>query len=89
MGNSDFTPTDGTWQIATSLTTASGMLFVTMGVSYVLSVLGAVVDKRSFASTVNNIDPDAGRANWISTDRESSTTAAAFKRCLLNGDLVM
>jgi hypothetical protein len=55
MGNGDFTPTDGIWQIATSLTTASGMLFVTMGVSYVLSVLGAVVDKRSLASTVTGI----------------------------------
>lgn len=56
MGNGDFTPTDGIWQIATSLTTASGMLFVSLGVSYVLSVLGAVVDKRSFASTVTGIE---------------------------------
>jgi len=55
MGNGDFTPTSGVWQIATSLTTASGMLFVTMGVSYVVSVLGAVVDKRSFASSVTGI----------------------------------
>jgi len=55
MGNGDFTPTDGAWQIATALTTASGMLFVTLGVSYVLSVLGAVVDKRTFASSVIGI----------------------------------
>jgi hypothetical protein len=55
MGNGDFTPTAGVWQIATSLTTASGMLFVTLAVSYVLSVLGAVVEKRSFASTVTGI----------------------------------
>ncbi|WP_436924516.1 ion channel [Halosimplex amylolyticum] len=52
MGNGDFTPTDGVWQGATSLTTASGMLFVTMAVSYVLSVLGAVVDKRTYASKI-------------------------------------
>ena len=52
MGNGDFTPADGVWQIATSLTTASGMLFVTLGVSYVISVLGAVTDKRSFAGSV-------------------------------------
>jgi hypothetical protein len=56
MGNGDFTPTDGIWQIATSLTTASGMLFVSLGISYVISVLGAVVDKRSFASTVTGIE---------------------------------
>lgn len=55
MGNGDFTPRGGTWQIATSLMTASGMLFVTMSVSYILSVIGAVVTKRSFASTVTGI----------------------------------
>ena len=55
MGNGDFTPVDGVWQLVTSVTTASGMTLVTLGASYVLSVLGAVVDKRSFASTVTGI----------------------------------
>src|SRR5690606_23492616 len=49
MGSGDFSPRDGGWQVATAFTTASGMLFVTMGVSYVLSILGAVATKRSFA----------------------------------------
>lgn len=52
MGNGDFAPVDGVWQIATALTTASGMLFVTLGASYVLSVLGAVTKKRSFAGSI-------------------------------------
>ncbi|MBT2571151.1 potassium channel family protein [Planococcus sp. ISL-110] len=52
MGNGDFSPKDGFWQIATSFTTASGMLFVTLGVSYVLSVLGGVTQKRSFAEGI-------------------------------------
>jgi hypothetical protein len=56
MGNGDFTPTDGVWQIATSFTTASGMVFVSLGISYILSVLGGVVDKRSFAATVTGIE---------------------------------
>ena len=55
MGNGDFTPVDGVWQLVTALTTASGMLFVTLGVSYVLSVLGAVTDKRSFAGSVTGL----------------------------------
>ena len=55
MGNGDFYPNDGAYQIAASLTTASGMLFVTMGVSYVLSVLGAVSQKRAFASSVTGL----------------------------------
>jgi hypothetical protein len=59
MGNGDFYPPAGIWQIAASLTTATGMLFVTMGVSYVLSVLGAVSNKRSFASSVSGMGGDS------------------------------
>lgn len=55
MGNGDYYPVGGIWEIATSLTTASGMLFVTMGVSYVLSILGAVSTKRSFANSVTGL----------------------------------
>jgi hypothetical protein len=55
MGNGDYYPAGGFWEIATSLTTASGMLFVTMGVSYVLSILGAVATKRSFAASVTGL----------------------------------
>jgi hypothetical protein len=55
MGNGDFTPNDGVWQIATAITTASGMLLVTLVVSYVISVLGAVTQKRSFASNVSGL----------------------------------
>lgn len=54
-GNGDFTPNGGVWQIASSFTTASGMLFATLGVSYLLSVLGAVADKRSFANSVTGL----------------------------------
>lgn len=52
MGNGDFTPRDGFWQVVTSFTAASGMLFVTLGASYVISVLGAVAQKQAFASSV-------------------------------------
>ncbi|TQQ78739.1 two pore domain potassium channel family protein [Halonotius terrestris] len=55
MGNGDFTPANGVWQIATALTTASGMLFVTLAVSYVLNVLSAVSQKRSFAGSVTGL----------------------------------
>lgn len=52
MGNGDFSPNGSVWQILTSLTTGSGMLFLTLAASYVISVVGAVADKRSFASSV-------------------------------------
>lgn len=71
MGNGDFRPVGDLWQIATSLTTASGMLVVTLGVSYVLSVLNAVVQKRSFASGVSVLG-DRGdalvRSGWNGKD---------------------
>lgn len=55
MGNGDFTPRDGLWQVVTALTTASGMLFVTLSVTYVLSVLDAVTQKRALASTISGL----------------------------------
>ncbi|WP_136718371.1 potassium channel family protein [Halorientalis salina] len=58
LGNGDFIPTDGIWQILTVLTTASGMLFITLIVSYVISVLDAVTQKRAFASDVSGLGQD-------------------------------
>ncbi len=55
MGNGDFAPRDGVWQLATAATTASGMLFVTLIITYVLSVLDAVTQKRSFATDVSGL----------------------------------
>ncbi|QSW99223.1 two pore domain potassium channel family protein [Haloterrigena alkaliphila] len=68
-GNGDYSPTYGgdVWEIASAFTTASGMAFVTLGVSYILSVLGAVADKRSFASTVTGLGNRSEafvRAGW-------------------------
>ncbi len=54
-GNGDYAPTASRWEIASSFTTATGMAFVTLGVSYILTVLGAVSDKRSFASSVTGL----------------------------------
>ncbi|WP_226481272.1 potassium channel family protein [Natrinema amylolyticum] len=55
LGIGDLVPREGPWQIATTLATASGMLFVTLSVTYVLSVLDAVTQKRSFASSVSGL----------------------------------
>jgi hypothetical protein len=71
MGNGDFTPRDGPWQIVTALTTASGMLFVTLSVTYVLSVLGAVTQKRSLASDISGLGPRSSEilaTSWNGTE---------------------
>lgn len=55
LGNGDFAPKQGVWRILTTVTAASGMLFITLSVTYVLSVLDAVTQKRSFASDVSGL----------------------------------
>ena len=71
MGNGDFTPNDGIWQIVTSLTTASGMLFVTLSVTYVLNVLGAVTQKRSLASNIHGLGAHSAEILETSWDGEA------------------
>ncbi|WP_408958430.1 two pore domain potassium channel family protein [Natrinema sp. 74] len=68
-GNGDYTPLYGgdVWEVISGFTTASGMAFVTLGVSYVLTVLGAVSDKRAFASSVTGLGRRSEafvRAGW-------------------------
>lgn len=55
LGNGGFAPVDGVWQIATVLSTASGMFLITLIVTYVLSVLDAVTQKHAFAQGVTGI----------------------------------
>jgi hypothetical protein len=55
LGIGDFVPRGGPWQVATVVASATGLLFVTLAVTYVLSVLGAVTQKRAFASSVSGL----------------------------------
>ncbi|UPV76701.1 potassium channel family protein (plasmid) [Halorussus limi] len=59
MGNGDFSPASPLWQTVTALTNASGMVLITLGVSYVTSVLRGVVNKQSFASSVMGVGETA------------------------------
>jgi len=58
LGNGEFAPEDGIWQIIAILATGTGMLFITFGVTYLLQVLSAVTDKRSLASSISGIALD-------------------------------
>lgn len=55
MGNGDFTPAEGWPQIATALTTGTGMVVITLSVTYLLSVVRAVAHKRAFAASVTGL----------------------------------
>lgn len=52
LGNGDFAPTSAGGQAALVLGTASGLFFITLAVTYVLSVLDAVAQKRSLAAGI-------------------------------------
>ncbi|TAA72711.1 two pore domain potassium channel family protein [Planococcus salinarum] len=55
LGVGDYIMKEGFWQIIAIFTTASGLVFITLGVTYILSVLEAVSQKRAFAESVRGI----------------------------------
>lgn len=59
LGNGDFSPKEGNAQIISVLATGTGMLFITFGVTYLISILSAVTLKRSFASSVHDLGETA------------------------------
>lgn len=59
MGNGDIYPSRGGWEIVASFTTLSGMLLITMVVSFLLSVIGGVTTKQSLASQITGLGNSA------------------------------
>lgn len=55
LGIGDFIPQSGFFQIVTALVSGMGMMLLTFGASYVISVVSAVVEKRSFARSVSGL----------------------------------
>ncbi|MEW5927504.1 MAG: potassium channel family protein [Gemmatimonadota bacterium] len=73
MGNGDYAP-QGAWRIVASLTTLSGFFLATLAISYLLSVLGAVVAKRAFAGQVTGMGKTAEDFLKSAWDGESFRT---------------
>lgn len=55
LGLGDFKPNGNTWQILTTIASGTGLLLITLIITYVMSVLSAVVQKRSFANHVMGV----------------------------------
>lgn len=51
LGIGDYVPRPGWWQIVTILAAANGLTVATLGVTYILNVLGAITDARGMASS--------------------------------------
>lgn len=55
LGNGSIIPNGTRWEMATIATTATGMLSITLAVTYLISVLSAAAQKRAFAQNVFGI----------------------------------
>lgn len=59
LGNGDFSPNGGVWQIVISFIALSGFSVTTLALSYLVSMSGAVVTKRALASQVTGMGSSA------------------------------
>lgn len=55
LGIGDYSPQPGYWQLVTAISSAMGMLLLTLGASYIISVISAVVKKRAMARTITGL----------------------------------
>ncbi|KIL51722.1 membrane protein [Jeotgalibacillus alimentarius] len=55
LGNGEIVPNGDNWKILTTLATGTGMFSITFAVTYLLSVLSAVTQKRAFAQSVSGV----------------------------------
>lgn len=55
LGVGDYIPLEGFWQVLSIIASGTGLLFITLGVTYVLNVLEAVTNKRVLADSVTGL----------------------------------
>ncbi|GAB3347517.1 potassium channel family protein [Modestobacter lapidis] len=60
LGVGDFTADTALWRILTSVASFSGLFLVTLAITYLLSVVSAVVSRRSLATYVQALGDTAG-----------------------------
>lgn len=55
LGVGDYSPQPGFWQLITAFNSGLGLMLLTLGASYVISVISAVVKKRALARTITGL----------------------------------
>ncbi len=55
MGNGEYVTYAGGWQLVAGMVSGSGMFIVTLSVTFILSVITGVVNKRSFTSQITGM----------------------------------
>ncbi|HSM67911.1 MAG TPA: potassium channel family protein, partial [Ilumatobacteraceae bacterium] len=52
LGTGDFVPGEGTWQLATVVATGTGLVMITMSITYLVPVAAAAADRRELAAYI-------------------------------------
>lgn len=71
LGIGDFRPASGFFQIATALSSLSGLFLVTVGISYLLSLTNAVAERRGVAAVISGLGHSGEeilRTSWNGRD---------------------
>lgn len=55
LGNGDYVPGDGLWQLATVVAVGTGLVLVTMAITYLVPVASAVAARRQLASYIASL----------------------------------
>lgn len=55
LGNGGYSPGSGTWKIVSNLMGLNTTVFISLGISYLLPVLQAIMDKRTLAVYINTL----------------------------------
>ncbi len=76
--NGDLAPNGGLWKLVTVIETAQGLLTITFSVTYLISVLSAVNQKRSFAQSVLSLGVTEQKSSIMHGMAKTFTTLIFF-----------
>lgn len=85
VGNGGFAPNTGFFEVLSGICAASGMALLTLGITYTIQILSAVVDKRTFASEV--LSMGHGTAEIVETLQNAPREAIAAQFSSLSSRL--
>lgn len=83
MGNGDFSPSGSGWQVATVLANLSGLVTVTLSVTYLVPVVQAAAHRRRLARTIASLGGTPGGILERAWDGERLSGLAPFATDLL------
>ncbi|MEH6665781.1 MAG: potassium channel family protein [Brevundimonas sp.] len=86
LGLGDYRPVGAAWQMATVLASASGLVVVTLGITYLLPVLSHAVSRQALAGQVGLLGPTPARVALNA--RAQGLDAFAERLSRLEGDVL-